>query len=96
MKQYFTGFFTGACLVASAVMFMGASESNSKIGKYQGFGDNQDRYLIDTETGHMWGWSSHHKNNDRGFSSKPSGYEKSHLSGWFSMGWPNFVKHSME
>ena len=23
MKQYFTGFFTGACLVVSAVMFMG-------------------------------------------------------------------------
>ena len=28
MKQYFTGFFTGACLVASAVMFMGASDKN--------------------------------------------------------------------
>ena len=28
MKQYFTGFFTGACLVASAVMFMGASNKN--------------------------------------------------------------------
>ena len=25
MKQYFIGFFTGACLIASAVMFMGAS-----------------------------------------------------------------------
>ena len=28
MKQYFTGFFTGTCLVASAVMFMGASSKN--------------------------------------------------------------------
>ena len=28
MKQYFTGFFTGVCLVASAVMFMGASNKN--------------------------------------------------------------------
>tara|TARA_Y100000590_G_C15487156_1_gene926267 strand:+ start:58 stop:990 length:933 start_codon:yes stop_codon:yes gene_type:complete len=28
MKQYFTGFFTGACLVVSAVMFMGASDKN--------------------------------------------------------------------
>ena len=57
MKQYFTGFFTGACLVASAVMFMGASESNSKIGKYQGFGLYGDEDLIDTETGQMWRWS---------------------------------------
>ena len=54
MKQYFTGFFTGACLVASAVMFMGASESNSKIGKYQGFGLYGDEDLIDTETGQTW------------------------------------------
>ena len=54
MKQYFTGFFTGACLVVSAVMFMGAGESNSKIGKYQGFGANGYRYLIYTETGQMW------------------------------------------
>ncbi len=28
MKQYFTGFFTGACLVASSVMFMGAQNKN--------------------------------------------------------------------
>ena len=28
MKQYFTGLCTGAFLVASAVMFMGVSESN--------------------------------------------------------------------
>ena len=34
MKQYFIGFFTGACLIASAVMFMGASESG-EIGRYQ-------------------------------------------------------------
>ena len=54
MKQYFTGFFTGACLVASAVMFMGAGESNSKIGKYQGFGAGVKQYLIDTETGQTW------------------------------------------
>jgi hypothetical protein len=27
MKQYFTGFFTGACLVVSAVIFMGAGDS---------------------------------------------------------------------
>ncbi len=28
MKQYFIGFFTGACLIASAVMFMGATDKN--------------------------------------------------------------------
>ncbi len=54
MKQYFIGFFTGACLIASAVMFMGAGESNSKIGKYQGFGSYEQQYLIDTETGQTW------------------------------------------
>ena len=58
MKQYFIGFIIGACLiasVASAVMFMGAGESNSKIGKYQGFGDTHGgKYIIDTETGQLW------------------------------------------
>ena len=54
MKQYFTGFFTGVCLVVSAVMFMGAGEPNSKIGKYQGFGTAPSSYLIDTETGQLW------------------------------------------
>ena len=28
MKQYFIGFFTGACLIASAVMFIGATDKN--------------------------------------------------------------------
>ena len=66
MKQYFTGFFTGVCLVASAVMFMGASESNSKIGRYQGFGDGEGyQYLIDTETAQIW-W------NKKGWVSMPS------------------------
>ena len=57
MKQYFTGFFTGACLVASAVMFMGAGEPNSKIGKYQGFSIGEKHkaiYIIDTETGQLY------------------------------------------
>ena len=54
MKQYFIGFITGACLIASAVMFMGAGEPNSKIGKYQGFADSKREYIIDTETGQLW------------------------------------------
>ena len=54
MKQYFTGFFTGACLVASAVMFMGAGQSNSKIGKYAVYVSFGVEYLIDTETGQLW------------------------------------------
>ena len=54
MKQYIIGFITGSCLVASAVMFMGAGESNSKIGKYQGFADDGEEYLIDTETGQLY------------------------------------------
>ena len=32
MTQYFTGFFTGAYLVASAVMFMGVSNKNFFFG----------------------------------------------------------------
>ena len=51
MKQYFTGFFTGAFLVASAVMFMGATKG--KVGKYQGFVHN-GIHLLDTETGQLW------------------------------------------
>lgn len=34
MKQYIIGFITGACLIASAVMFMGAGESG-EVGRYQ-------------------------------------------------------------
>ena len=37
MKQYFTGFFTALCLTASAVMFMGATNGDSEIGRYDGF-----------------------------------------------------------
>ena len=32
MKQYFIGFFTGACLIASAVMFMGAQNQHENLG----------------------------------------------------------------
>ena len=60
MKQYFTGFFTGACLVASAVMFMGASESG-EVGRYQisitsgGIKSNKIIYeaIIDTKLGQV-------------------------------------------
>ena len=54
MKQYFTGFFTGVCLVVSSVMFMGAGQSNSKVGKYAVYVSFGVEYLIDTETGQTW------------------------------------------
>ena len=54
MKQYFTGFFTGVCLMVSAVMFMGAGQSNSKIGKYAVYVSFGVEYLLDTETGQSW------------------------------------------
>ncbi len=58
MKQYIIGFITGACLIAIAVMFMGVGESNSKIGKYQGFAYGTNRtseiYLLDTEIGLLY------------------------------------------
>ena len=34
MKQYFIGFITGACLIASTFMFIGAGESG-EVGRYQ-------------------------------------------------------------
>ena len=78
MKQYFTGFFTGACLVVSAVMFMGASESNSKIGKYQGFGigNGNARYIIDTETGKMWFHGSTASSSQTGWNPMESTFKK--------------------
>ena len=50
-KNNLKGFVTGGCLVASAVIFMSASESNSKVGKFQGFADERHNLLLDTETG---------------------------------------------
>ena len=32
MKQYILGFITGACLIASAVMFMGAQNQHKNLG----------------------------------------------------------------
>ena len=52
MKQYFIGFFTGACLVAVFLIFI--EMKHGKIGKYQGFAREDGKYLIDTETGQLW------------------------------------------
>ena len=37
MKQYFTGFFTGVCLMVSAVMFMGASNYKYSKDRFEAF-----------------------------------------------------------
>ena len=66
MKQYFTGFITGACLVASAVMFMGASDFSDfkkelegrTVGLFQlsttkSGGNTIYETVIDTRTGEV-------------------------------------------
>ena len=52
MKQYLTGFITGVCLAASAFMFMGASQSKGKVGKYI-FQDGEVA-ILDTENGNYY------------------------------------------
>ena len=34
-KEYFVGLLTGCLLTASALMFMGATDNDSQIGRYQ-------------------------------------------------------------
>ena len=57
MKQYFTGFFTGACLVASAVMFMGQRSYN--IGEFQMSSKEDFLYLLNTKSGILY-WRNPH------------------------------------
>ena len=54
MKQYFTGFFTAFCLTASAVMFMGATNGDSEIGRYDGFAAYEKKWMIDITTGDLY------------------------------------------
>ena len=50
MKQYFIGFFTGACLITSAVMFMGAGHTHDAYEiyglNYAENGHSHDAYEI--------------------------------------------------
>ena len=48
MKKYTIGLITGALLAISAMMFMGARDSER--GKYQAFASEGRRYLLDTQS----------------------------------------------
>ena len=57
IKSYIIGFLSCACLF----LFMGNTSSSDGQGKYQAFADNDEKYIIDTETGQLW------KKHARGF-----------------------------
>ena len=57
-KEYLIGLLTGCLLTASALIFMGAIDNDSQIGKYQMSHSNEEIRLIDTRNGqqYIWGW----------------------------------------
>ena len=55
MKQYTIGFITGACLIASAVMFMGASNNNVESHSH----DAYDIYGIENHSHYEYADSYH-------------------------------------
>ena len=51
-KEYLIGLLTGCLLTASALMFMGATDNDSQVGRYQiaMVGDRGDRIIIALDT----------------------------------------------
>ena len=55
MKQYAIGLITGGFLILSAVMFLGATESDQHDGRYQFIGGSTvDMKVFDTRTGKFY------------------------------------------
>ena len=54
IKSMMIGFLLATCMF----LMMGQSNNYSQIGKYQGFGDQNDIFLIDTTTGELWEYTS--------------------------------------
>ena len=55
MKQYAIGLITGVFLILSAVMFLGATESDQHDGRYQFIGGSTvDMKVFDTRTGKFY------------------------------------------
>ena len=50
-KEYIIGLLTVCLLTASALMFMGATDNDSQIGRYQMSHSNEGTRLIDTSNG---------------------------------------------
>ena len=55
-KEYLIGLLTGCLLTASALMFMGATNKDSQIGKYQLAVSGKQRLLLDTSNGQLYEW----------------------------------------
>ena len=56
-KEYIIGLLTGCLLSVSALMFMGATDNDSQIGKYQMSHTNTGgTRLIDTRNGQHYKW----------------------------------------
>jgi hypothetical protein len=58
-KEYLIGLLTGCLLTASALMFMGAIDNDSQIGKYQISNIETAKTpltMIDTRTGQRYNW----------------------------------------
>ena len=55
-KEYLIGLLTGCLLTASALMFIGATNGDSQIGKYQMSHSGSVRLIIDTRNGQHYKW----------------------------------------
>ena len=63
MKRYALGLITGILLTASAVMFIGATNGDSEIGRYQMAigGPSPVICIVDTKTGDLYQWKTFKK-----------------------------------
>ena len=69
MRKYTIGLITGALLAISAMMFMGARDSER--GKYQAFASEGRRYLLDTQSAKLY---SYNINSDNGWVLRSDGF----------------------
>ena len=53
-KSMIIGFLLATCMF----LMMGQSSNDTQIGRYQGFADQNDVYLINTITGELWEYTS--------------------------------------
>ena len=66
MKSYIQGIITGGVLVFATMVFMGATNKDSQIGKYElevsGQGAGQIVRVLDTSNGILYNWIPKRKN----------------------------------
>ena len=54
IKSMIIGFLLATCMF----LMMGQGSNDAQAGRYQGFADQNDVYLIDTITGELWEYTS--------------------------------------